>query len=57
MRNALMEREEMSDAQKQALMWVGIVVLVCYLFDINPVTIVGGIIHAGQVMHQTNLHH
>lgn len=58
MRNALKrEGRNMSEAQKQAVIWLGIIVLVCYLFNINPITIIGSLIHAGQVMHQTNLNH
>lgn len=47
----------MSDAQKQALMWLGIIVLVSYVLDINPVSIISGGLHALQQMHQANIHH
>ena len=46
----------MSDAQKQALIWVGIIILVCYVFDINPITVIGSATHSVQQMHQANAH-
>jgi hypothetical protein len=47
----------MSEAQKQVLMWVGIIGLICYLLNINPVSVVEGFTHGAQQMHQANTHH
>jgi len=61
MRNALTGEEEegvsvMNELQKQAVIWLVIIGLVCWLFDINPVNVISGIVHAGQTMHQANAH-
>ena len=46
----------MNELQKQAVIWLVIIGLVCWLFDINPVTVISSIVHAGQTMHQANVH-
>jgi hypothetical protein len=47
----------MSEAQKQALVWLGIILLISYVLAINPVSIIGGVVHGVQQMHQTNTQH
>lgn len=46
---------QMNRFMKATILWVIIIVIVCYLFNINPVTIITDISHAAQQVH--NSHH
>lgn len=43
----------MSDFMKSVLLWAAIILIVCYLFRLNPVSIINGIIHAAQTVHNS----
>lgn len=45
----------MSRFAKQVILWVAILLVTAYLFNINPAQIVNDIVHAAQTVH--NSHH
>jgi choline-glycine betaine transporter len=37
-------------------MWAVIIGIICYAFNINPVSVISGVAHGIQTMRQTNAH-
>lgn len=45
----------MNRLAKQVILWAVIIIIIAYLFNINPAQIVNDIVHAAQTVH--NSHH
>lgn len=46
----------MSEGQRNLLMWVGIILFLCYLAGVNPVQVLGNFGHSAQQIHNSNSH-